>query len=149
MWRPRVRSARGELSLPTWQAVAECDSLEGRALEQMLIGVATRQYARSLEPISPGLRSRGTSKSAVSRRFVAKTAAQLEAWRSAPLHELDLVALLRPPGPAAPRGLGPPAGRALAERSGQCARGAGRNRDGAHAANLRATAAVAGDDQCD
>ena len=37
--------------------------------------------------------SRGTSKSAVSRRFVAKTAAQLAAWRSTALDGLDLVAL--------------------------------------------------------
>lgn len=38
--------------------------------------------------------SRGTSKSSVSRRFVAKTMAQLRAWQSAPLDGLDLVALL-------------------------------------------------------
>jgi transposase-like protein len=38
--------------------------------------------------------SRGTSKSAVSRRFVAKTAAQLQAWQSAPLDGVELVALI-------------------------------------------------------
>ena len=38
--------------------------------------------------------SRGTSKSAVSRRFVARTRAQLETWQAAPLEHLDLVALL-------------------------------------------------------
>src|SRR5213593_5212848 len=38
--------------------------------------------------------TRRTSKSAVSRRFVAKTRAQLEAWQSQPLDGLDLVALL-------------------------------------------------------
>jgi hypothetical protein len=51
----------------------------------MLVGVATRQYARSLEPLGPEMQSRGTSKSAVSRRFVARTTAQLVAWQSAPL----------------------------------------------------------------
>jgi putative transposase len=60
----------------------------------MLVGVATRQYARSLEPVPPTMVSRGTSKSAVSRRFVAKTAAQLAAWRSIALDAFDLVALL-------------------------------------------------------
>lgn len=60
----------------------------------MLVGVATRQYARSLEPITAEIESRGTSKSAVSRRFVAKTRAQLETWQAAPLDGLDLVALL-------------------------------------------------------
>src|SRR5438876_10702170 len=38
--------------------------------------------------------SRGTSKSAVSRRFVARTTAQLAAWQSVPLDALDLAALL-------------------------------------------------------
>ncbi len=47
----------------------------------MLVGVATRQYARSLEPLPADVVSRGTSKSAVSRRFVAKTTAQLERGR--------------------------------------------------------------------
>jgi transposase-like protein len=60
----------------------------------MLVGVATRQYARSLEPLPATMITRGTSKSAVSRRFVAKTAAQLEAWQSQPLDSLDLVGLL-------------------------------------------------------
>ena len=58
------------------------------------LGVATRQYARSLEPIGADIESRGTSKSAVSRRFVAKTRAQLETWQAAPLDGLDLVGLL-------------------------------------------------------
>jgi putative transposase len=40
------------------------------------------------------MRSRGTSKSTVSRRFVAKTAAQLAAWQTASLEELDLVGLI-------------------------------------------------------
>lgn len=57
-------------------------------------GVATRQYGRSLEPTGTDVRTRGTSKSAVSRRFVAKTAAQLDAWRSTALDAIDLVALL-------------------------------------------------------
>ena len=60
----------------------------------MLIGVATRQYARSLEPLGADVTTRGTSKSAVSRRFVAQTQAQLDAWRATPLDALDLVGLL-------------------------------------------------------
>ena len=60
----------------------------------MLIGVATRQYGRSLEPLGADVRTRGTSKSAVSRRFVAQTQAQLDAWRATPLDDLELVALL-------------------------------------------------------
>ena len=60
----------------------------------MLVGVTTRQYARSLEPLPTGVSSRGTSKSSVSRRFIARTTAQLHAWQTAPLDGLDLVALL-------------------------------------------------------
>ena len=92
--RPRVRTAAGEVALPTFAAMAATDPLDRRVVEQMLVGVATRQYARSLEPLGPEMESRGTSKSAVSRRFVARTTAQLAAWQSAPLDGLDLVALL-------------------------------------------------------
>jgi transposase-like protein len=92
--RPRVRTAAGEVALPTFQTMAATDPLDRRVVEQMLVGVATRQYARSLEPLGPEMKSRGTSKSAVSRRFVVKTAAQLAAWQSVPLEGLDLVALL-------------------------------------------------------
>ena len=92
--RPRVRTAAGEVALPTFEAMAATDPLDRRVVEQMLVGVATRQYARSLEPVGPEMTSRGTSKSAVSRRFVARTTAQLATWQSAPLDGLDLVALL-------------------------------------------------------
>lgn len=92
--RPRVRTAAGEVALPTFQTMAATDPLDRRVVEQMLVGVATRQYARSLEPLSPEMESRGTSKSAVSRRFVARTTVQLAAWQSVPLDALDLVALL-------------------------------------------------------
>jgi transposase-like protein len=92
--RPRVRADGHEIPLPTFQAMADVDPLNRRVVEQMLVGVATRQYARSLEPVPATMTARGTSKSAVSRRFVAKTAAQLEAWRATPLDDLDLVALL-------------------------------------------------------
>jgi putative transposase len=92
--RPRVRTAAGEVALPTFQTMAATDPLDRRVVEQMLVGVATRQYARSLEPLGADMKSRATSKSAVSRRFVARTTAQLAAWQSAPLDGLDLVALL-------------------------------------------------------
>lgn len=92
--RPRVRTADGEVALPTFQTMAHRDPLDRRVVEQMLVGVATRQYARSLEPLTTDIESRGTSKSAVSRRFVAKTRAQLETWQAAPLEDLDLVGLL-------------------------------------------------------
>jgi transposase-like protein len=92
--RPRVRAEGREIELPTFRTLADSAPLNRRVVEQMLVGVATRQYARSLEPLPAATKSRGTSKSSVSRRFVAKTAAQLETWRSTPLDDLDLVALM-------------------------------------------------------
>ena len=92
--RPRVRADGHEVALPTFQLMAQTDPLNRRVVEQMLVGVSTRQYARSLEPIGDHLTGRGTSKSAVSRRFVVQTTAQLEKWRSRSWVDLDLVALL-------------------------------------------------------
>jgi len=92
--RPRVRRDGTEVPLPTFQLMASEDPLNRRIVEQMLVGVATRQYARSLEPLPAPMTTRGTSKSTVSRRFVAKTRAQLEAWQSQPLDGLDLVGLI-------------------------------------------------------
>jgi len=92
--RPRARADGREVPLPTFQLMANEDPLNRRVVEQMLVGVATRQYARSLEPLPATITARGTSKSAVSRRFVAKTTAQLESWRARPLDDLDLVALM-------------------------------------------------------
>jgi len=106
MRRPRVRADGREVVLPTFRTMADADPLNRRVVEQMLVGVATRQYARSLEPLPPAVASRGTSKSAVSRRFVAKTRAQLEAWQSTSLEKLDLAPPVRESfvgGRAAPR----------------------------------------------
>ena len=50
--------------------------------------------ARSLDPLGADVTTRGTSTSAVSRRFVAQTQAQLDAWRATPLDALDLGGLL-------------------------------------------------------
>ena len=41
--------------------MADVDPLNRRVVEQMLVGVATRRYARSLEPVPATMRSRGTS----------------------------------------------------------------------------------------
>ena len=92
--RPRVRRDGQEVALPSVQACTNTDPLTRRVVEQMRIGVATRQYGRSLEPLGADVRTRGTSKSAVSRRFVAQRQAQLDAWRATPLDALERVALL-------------------------------------------------------
>jgi transposase-like protein len=91
--RPRVRGQDGEIGLPTWQAVTQSDPLTERAVQQAVLGVATRRYAASLEPLGPGVVTRGTSKSSVSRRWVAATAAQVAQWQARPLGDLNLAVL--------------------------------------------------------
>lgn len=93
--RPRTRTVDGrELELPSWRAFAAEDPLHERAVEQMLIGVSTRSYARSLEPVPTELAVRGTSRSAVSRRFVAATEKQMAEWLGRDLSSIDLVVLM-------------------------------------------------------
>lgn len=89
--KPRVRSISGdeEIELPTWRQFSGEDPLTERAMEQMLVGVTTRKYERSLEPLPEGLESQGTSRSSVSRRFVARTSARVDAFLSRPLKEVD------------------------------------------------------------
>jgi putative transposase len=81
--RPRVRTADGtaELPLPTWQAFASTELLDQLALERMLAKLSTRRYQAGLEPVGAAVEqtATGTSKSAVSRRFVAATE---RAWPS-------------------------------------------------------------------
>ncbi len=84
--RPRVVDREGrEVPLATWTDLRGTDPLDRRVLEQMTLGVATRKYARSLEPLPEELSPSGASKSAVSRRFVEITKHMLEAWLARPL----------------------------------------------------------------
>lgn len=93
--RPRVRSVEGsEVALDTWKEFSEADPLTSRAVEQMVLGVSTRKYVRSIEPTPPGVTSRGTSKSAVSRRFVSATRDKLAEMMSADLAKLSLCAIM-------------------------------------------------------
>jgi len=93
--RPRVRSVDGdEVTLETWERFAAADPLTPRAVEQMVLGVSTRNYVRSIEPAPPGFKTRGTSKSAVSRRFVASTRETLREMMSCDLSPITLCAIM-------------------------------------------------------
>jgi putative transposase len=96
--RPRVRSADGarELPVPTYQAFAPTELLDQLALERMLAKLSTRRYPAGLEPVGIGVEqaATGTSKSAVSRRFVARTEHALAELLAADLSGLELVALM-------------------------------------------------------
>lgn len=93
--RPRARSLAGrELSLPSWRGWSSRDPLDERAFEQMVLGVSTRRYARSLEPLPQQIGVHGISKSAVSERFVVGTQRRLAELMRRDLSGLKLVALM-------------------------------------------------------
>jgi putative transposase len=96
--RPRVRSADGtrEVAVPTYQAFAATDLLGELALERMLAKLSTRRYPAGLEPVGGQVErtATGTSRSVVSRRFVAATEQALTELLAQDLTGLDLVALM-------------------------------------------------------
>ena len=65
-----------------------------RAFEQMVLGVSTRRYARSLEALPNEFEVRGVGKSAVSERFVVGTQRRLTELMRRDLSRLALVALM-------------------------------------------------------
>ena len=89
--RLRARSTDGkELHLPTFTYASAQDPLDAYTLEQIAVGVATRKYRRTLDPLPDDVSERAISKSAVSRRFVALTSNRLTTWLAAPLDDLDI-----------------------------------------------------------
>ena len=96
--RPRVRTADGEreVTLETYEHFADRDRLGRLALERILAGVLTRKYRRVQEPIGEATvaRERSTSKSSVSRAFVARTREALWHLMSRPLADLRLAVVM-------------------------------------------------------
>ncbi len=96
--RPRVRSADGskELQVPTDELFASTEVLGQLAMERMLAKLSCRRYRAGLEPVGAAVEAsaRGTSKSAISRRFVAATETALSDLLAADLSKLELVALM-------------------------------------------------------
>jgi putative transposase len=75
--RPRMRTKDGSEEVPvrTYEHFASRDQLTAVVLERMLAGVLTRRYRRLQEPVGEQVeqQARSTSKSAVSRTFIART----------------------------------------------------------------------------
>ena len=96
--RPRMRAVdgSGELPVASYDLFSSTEVLGRMAMGRMLSGLSTRRYPAGLEPVGRRVeqQARSTSKSAVSRRFVAATETALAELLAAPLHDLDLVALL-------------------------------------------------------
>lgn len=94
--RPRVRTSdgRSEIPLESWEQFREADSLTERAMEQMVLGVSTRRYERSLEPLPESIEAGGTSKSSVSRRFIHGTQKKLDELLGRDLSTLKLAVIM-------------------------------------------------------
>jgi putative transposase len=94
--RPRVRSkGKGgkEVELPSIAAARQADPMPAHVAEQVVVGVSTRGYKRSLEPVDESLATRGESKSNVSRKLIENTTDKLADFLSRKLTDLDVVAM--------------------------------------------------------
>ena len=94
--RPRVRrkgKGGAEVVLPAVEAFRQSDPISARVAEQILVGVSTRGYERSLEPVDDELVTRGASKSNASRALIDRTAAKLAEFLDRKLDDVDLVAM--------------------------------------------------------
>ena len=96
--RPRVRATdgSGELPVASYELFSSTEILGKMAMEKMLAGLSTRRYPVGLEPVGQQVdeTASATSKSAVSRRFVAMTQTALGELLAKDLSGLDVVALL-------------------------------------------------------
>ena len=100
--RPRVRE-RGaervgqggkEVPLASVEQFQSKDPLPETVLNQILLGVTTRKYASSLEPVPEEWGSHGTSKSAASRHLVATTRRKVSEFLLRRLEDVALAALM-------------------------------------------------------
>lgn len=88
---PRVRGARGEIALRTYQTLhGDAGEVDERLLRRVLFGISCRNYERAAEAIPGAI---GLSSSSVSREFVKASAAQLRAFQERELSGEDYVAL--------------------------------------------------------
>jgi putative transposase len=99
--RPRVHAVAdgrraGEVPLGSFGVFTQGDLLRRTVLDRVLAGVATRSFVRAADPIGVSARSqaRSTSKSSVSRRFVAGTAKALDALLARDLSGVHAVVLM-------------------------------------------------------
>lgn len=92
--KPRVRQGGAEVELPSWTSFADEDPLNERTFQQMVLGVSTRAYDRSVEELPEQLVPHGASKSAASRRFTALTEKKLDEWLTRDLSELAIAVVM-------------------------------------------------------
>jgi putative transposase len=94
--RPRVRrKGKGgkEVELPSVATARATDPMPAHVAEQVVVGVSTRGYGRSLEPLDESLESRGESKSNASRALIEKTTEKLAEFLGRKLDDVVLAAM--------------------------------------------------------
>ena len=95
--RPRARTVDGaEVPLHAYRLFAAQDQLTAVVLERMLAGLATRRHVAAGEPVGMAVTARATatSRSAVSRRFIAATRTALAELLARDLGPLDIKVLM-------------------------------------------------------
>lgn len=95
--RPRARTTGGaEVPLGAYQLFAAEDQLTTVVMERMLAGLATRRHIAAGEPVGQAVQSQATatSRSAVSRRFIAATKTALAELLARDLTGLDIKVLM-------------------------------------------------------
>jgi hypothetical protein len=80
--------------VPAYELFNSTELLGKMAMERMLGGLSTRRYPVGLDPVGEAVGARSTSKSAVSRKFVAMTEHALGDLLAADLTSLNLVVLM-------------------------------------------------------
>ena len=92
---PRLRAVGGgEAQLKSAMHFRTVDPVPARVLNQILLGVSTRGYRQSLEPVPAAITARGASKSAASRHLIGRMSAKLREQLSRRLDQLDLLVLM-------------------------------------------------------
>ncbi|MFN8160032.1 MAG: IS256 family transposase [Solirubrobacterales bacterium] len=96
--RPRARSADGaeEIPLQSYEHFASRDQLTDLVFERIIAGVSSRGFKRTNEPVGSEMDAKAisTSKSTVSREFVARTRTALGELMSRRLDDVRLAALM-------------------------------------------------------
>lgn len=96
--RPRMRTpdGEGEVPLATYEHFADRDPLTDLVFERIMAGVSCRGYGRANEPVGSEVQQEesSTSKSAISRAFVERTATALEELMSRRLDDVRLAAMM-------------------------------------------------------
>lgn len=93
--RLRARTVVGsEVGLPSLAWAAARDPLDRHTMAAVAAGVSTRRYAGTLEALPAAIEERATTRSSVSRRFIAQSRLTLEQWLTRPLGKVDLLVVM-------------------------------------------------------